>query len=96
MPAYRNALYSDAGYSLLGHVLARITGQSYPDSMQKILFGPLGMNSTTAKPPTGPDLNAINRYLVDNTSSWNVDVQVTAPYVPAHLYSIDCSNSYSP
>ncbi|CAH0016594.1 unnamed protein product [Clonostachys rhizophaga] len=79
MPAYRNALYSDAGYSLLGHVLARITGQSYPDSMQKILFGPLGMNSTTAKPPTGPDLNAINRYLVDNTSSWNVDVQVTTP-----------------
>ncbi|CAH0043612.1 unnamed protein product [Clonostachys solani] len=79
MPAYRNALYSDAGYSLLGHVLARITGQSYPDSMQQILFGPLGLNSTTVKPPTGPDINAINRYLVDNTSSWNVDVQVSAP-----------------
>ncbi|CAI6090795.1 unnamed protein product [Clonostachys chloroleuca] len=80
MAAYRNALYSDAGYSLLGHVLGRITGQSYPEAIQKVLFDRLGLNSSTAFPPApGPDVNAMNRTLVANTSSFNVDGPITAP-----------------
>ncbi|CAH0050377.1 unnamed protein product [Clonostachys solani] len=79
MAAYRNALYSDAGYSLLGHVLGRITGKSYPEAIQKTLFHRLGLNSSTAFPPTaGPNVNAMNRTLVDNTSSFNIDSPITA------------------
>uniref|UniRef100_A0A8H7KD55 Beta-lactamase-related domain-containing protein n=1 Tax=Bionectria ochroleuca TaxID=29856 RepID=A0A8H7KD55_BIOOC len=79
MAAYRNALYSDAGYSLLGHVLGRITGQSYPEAIQKVLFDRLGLNSSTAFPPApGPDVNAMNRTLVANTSSFNIDSPITA------------------
>lgn len=93
MAAYRNALYSDAGYSLLGHVLGRITGQSYPEAMQKVLFDRLGLNSSTAFPPApGSDVNAMNRTLVANTSSFNVDGPITAPYVFLLIdtYHVNC------
>ncbi|CAG9983129.1 unnamed protein product [Clonostachys byssicola] len=79
MSAYRNALYSDAGYSLLGHLLGRITGKSYPEAIQQVLFDRLGLNSSTAFPPApGPIVNAMNRTLIDNNSSFNIDSPITA------------------
>ena len=38
--------YSNGGYVLLREIIARASGMSLPDFMQKRLFGPLGMKST--------------------------------------------------
>lgn len=77
MSPYRNALYSDGGYSLLGQVLARITGQPYGDSIRDVLFDPLGANITTVA-PIGDNVNAINRSVLPPFSSWGFDVDVVA------------------
>ncbi|KAF4472923.1 hypothetical protein FALBO_186 [Fusarium albosuccineum] len=75
---FRNAVYSDGGYSVLGQVLARLSGQSYEDAMRDILFEPLGLDDSSVKAPTGSDLNAINRKPVDVNSSWAGDIPILA------------------
>lgn len=42
----RYALYSDYGYALLGHLVERITGESYADYVQQHILDPLGMTAT--------------------------------------------------
>jgi CubicO group peptidase (beta-lactamase class C family) len=37
-------LYSNVGYSLLGHIIASVTGQDYPLYVQKNILEPLAMN----------------------------------------------------
>lgn len=39
-------LYSNAGYNLLGHALARASGVDYPDYLKQRIFVPLGMKNT--------------------------------------------------
>ncbi|KAK2042404.1 beta-lactamase [Colletotrichum somersetense] len=75
---YRNAVYSDGGYSLLGQVLARLTGQTYADALRSLILEPLGLNGTTAAAPNGTDINAINRALYANFSAFGLDVPITA------------------
>lgn len=77
---YRNALYSDAGYILLGQVLSRITGQPYKDAIRDVLFEPLGANITTVA-PIGDNVNAINRTGLGAFSSWGFDIDLVASYV---------------
>jgi CubicO group peptidase (beta-lactamase class C family) len=48
--------YSNYNYIILGHIIERITGQSYESYMHEHVFVPLGMTSTYA--PTTNDLNA--------------------------------------
>jgi CubicO group peptidase (beta-lactamase class C family) len=69
-------LYSDAGYATLGHVLERISGMSYNDAIADILNKPLGLDTLTATPPNGTDLNAIDRSPIDAGTAWGVDVPV--------------------
>jgi len=73
---YRNAMYSDAGYFLLGQVLARISGQSYGDAIQEILCKPLGMEHISVTTPEGEGVNAINRTVVSNESSFGLNIPV--------------------
>ncbi|KAJ5177240.1 uncharacterized protein N7482_003117 [Penicillium canariense] len=76
---FRNAIYSDAGFAVLGQVLARLSGQkTYTDAIRDMLFEPLGLGSTSTKVPTGSDLNAIDRSIVDKNSSWGLDLEVVA------------------
>lgn len=42
-------LYSNTGYVLLAEVIARVTGESYPDWMKKNIFDPLGMTNTQVR-----------------------------------------------
>lgn len=42
--------YSNAGYDLLGVLIERLSGQSYPDFMEENIFSPLGMKHTFAVP----------------------------------------------
>lgn len=39
--------YSSANYMYAGHILERVTGQSYPDYMDEHVFGPAGMADST-------------------------------------------------
>jgi D-alanyl-D-alanine-carboxypeptidase/D-alanyl-D-alanine-endopeptidase len=38
--------YSNMGYALLGRIIANVSGQSYKDFVQGLLFKPLGMSAT--------------------------------------------------
>lgn len=42
--------YSNAGYDLLGVLIERLSGQSYPDFMEENIFASLGMSNTFAVP----------------------------------------------
>lgn len=42
--------YSNTGYDLLGILIERLSGQSYPQFMQENVFAPLGMDATFAVP----------------------------------------------
>jgi CubicO group peptidase (beta-lactamase class C family) len=75
---YRNAVYSDGGFALLGEVLARISGQSYGDAIQDILCKPLGMHHVSVAAPKGDGVNAVNRTVVSDSSSFGLDVPVVA------------------
>jgi CubicO group peptidase (beta-lactamase class C family) len=75
---YRNALYSDGGFALLGEVLARISGQSYGDAIQSILCEPLGMEHISVTAPKGEGVNAINRTAITNNTSWGLDLPIVA------------------
>ncbi len=45
-----SASYVDTNFRLLARVIAMVTGQSFPEAMQKLVFEPLGMGSTLADP----------------------------------------------
>ena len=45
--------YSDAGFMLLGLAISKITGKSIDAVYRDSIFGPLGMNSSYSRPPTG-------------------------------------------
>src|SRR5262249_38489716 len=40
------AAYSNPGYVVLGDIIARVSGMSYPAFLQRAIFGPLGMTRT--------------------------------------------------
>lgn len=40
--------YSNSGYVLLGMIVARVSGMSYPEFLRTLIFGPLGMRSSVA------------------------------------------------
>lgn len=78
---YRNAVYSDAGYAVLGQVLARLSGQTYAEAIQDILSKSLGLDGVSTTAPTGKDINVIDRTAVDNTSFWAGAIPIVFSYV---------------
>jgi CubicO group peptidase (beta-lactamase class C family) len=53
--------YSNLAYSLLGHVVARLTGQPFHEHVRERLLGPLGLTQTT----WGPGETAAKPYFVE-------------------------------
>lgn len=52
------AAYSNYGAALAGHIVARVSGESYSRYVQQHILNPLGMNSSTARWPVPSDLSA--------------------------------------
>lgn len=75
---YRNAVYSDGGFAILGEVLARLCGKSYGDAIQDVLFKPLEIENMSVTAPKGEGTNAINRTIVSELSTFNVDAPIVA------------------
>lgn len=73
---FRTAVYSDAGFVILGELLARLSGLDYLGALNNLLFDPLGLNHTSITAPTGSDANVINR-----SSTWGYDLPLFAAYV---------------
>lgn len=78
-PTFFTALYSDAGFGVLGRVLERVTNQTYSDAVQSVLAGPLGLNGTSSIVQAGEGLNALAIPGNAAESSWAKDNQISAP-----------------
>ena len=71
--------YSNLGYGLLDHVIARLSGQRYADFMRREVFLPLGM--THASVNIAPDLEAFQaiRYGADGRYARRSDAAMQFP-----------------
>jgi CubicO group peptidase (beta-lactamase class C family) len=54
--------YSNLGYGILGHIVSLVSGLSYEDSMQTLVFAPLGLTHTSSGIGPGLDRYAAARY----------------------------------
>jgi CubicO group peptidase (beta-lactamase class C family) len=51
-PPGEKIVYSNQGYALLGHLAAAADGQSFDEHARTVLFEPLGMSSSSFRPPS--------------------------------------------
>ena len=58
--------YSNTGYTLLGMVLEKVTGEAYASLLQRELFTPLGLTQTSYCPTTANDSLYATGYAVAN------------------------------
>jgi CubicO group peptidase (beta-lactamase class C family) len=58
--------YSNLGYGLLGHVILRVSGQSYSDFMREEVFVPLGMDHTSIHVGPGLEQGQAVKYTHDD------------------------------
>jgi CubicO group peptidase (beta-lactamase class C family) len=66
--------YSNIGFSLLGRVLANVTGQTYEEYISSSILKPLNMSQTTFTKPNE------SRSVIPNSSYFGVDLGVGNPY----------------
>lgn len=68
------ATYSNVAFILLGIVLETITGESYEDLVNSLLFQPLGMQSSTLKKPRDSD-----GIIPNKKNDWGADLGAYDP-----------------
>ncbi len=73
-PVGRRYAYSNLGIDLAGHILGRVCGLSFADSLKALLFDPLGMTDTSVD----PDVYAA----IENRA---IGHQAGAPAVPVRM-----------
>jgi len=57
--------YSNLDYGILGYVISRVSGKSYPDFMRAQVFRPLGMNHSCVIDCSGLEKFRATRYFLD-------------------------------
>ena len=75
-PPGETYFYSNLGYGIIGHIVARVTGRTYEDAMRDLVFDPLGLRNTTVS--TGRELTGRAAVRYDNNLS------AIAPYAFDH------------
>ena len=78
-PAGSRYRYSNSGYVLLGIIIARVSGESYPRFLHHRIFAPLGMDSTIAYVRGVSEVpRRAYGYTVDSVSVRRTDQSVTS------------------
>lgn len=68
-PGGREYLYSNVGYTLLGHVAERVTGSPWETAIRSHVFEPLDIRSAGFGPPPPPNPQGHRRWLGVRTSA---------------------------
>lgn len=83
-PAGERYKYSNLGYGVLGHLIARVSGKSYDDFMRQDLFLPLGMTHSSVNLAPGLEKLQAIRYDYDRKP---IPFYVSAEPASASVYS---------
>jgi CubicO group peptidase (beta-lactamase class C family) len=80
--------YSNSGYYLLGAIIERVSGKSYPDFLQENIFAPLGMKHTGYDNPVRIIKNRAAGYARTNDGFINAaPISMSTAYAAGALYS---------
>ncbi len=79
--------YSNTGYYLLGLLIEKVSGKSYPDFMKERIFDPLKMESTCVNDPRTVITNRANGYFYGTDLRNNEYMDMSWPYSAGALIS---------
>lgn len=80
--------YLGYGYELLGEIIRKTSGMSYPEFMRKRLFEPLGMNDTYFNVPVAERHRIVRRAPDDACAEWlETDAFIASESAAGGLYS---------
>ena len=79
-------VYNNSGYFLLGAILEAVSGKTYAEVMQEMLFTPLGLEHTTYGDPTRVTPGRVEGYqFIDGEYRVADFISMTAPYAAGSL-----------
>lgn len=88
-PAYnkpnRNFLYNNTNFVLLALIIEKVTGLSFPEAMQYMVFNPLGMNNTFVM-KFERDADIVSKSYYANGRFWDYD-HLDKTYGDKNIYS---------
>jgi D-alanyl-D-alanine carboxypeptidase len=79
--------YCNSGYSLLGYIIANVSGKTYWDFLSERVFKPLGMNATTNRMPGLVIPNRASGYEQTNRVHINRDYDLTDIFAAGAIVS---------
>jgi CubicO group peptidase (beta-lactamase class C family) len=81
--------YSNAGYTILGYIIEKVTGTAYADALANYIFKPLHMEHTTYGPPQGDRNKPATGYMMyyNNFKRTSPVVHASVSYSTGAIYS---------
>ncbi len=80
--------YSNSGYVLLGYMIERLTGKTYGEYIDEVIFKPLEMKNSYYDSPTKLIAGRVPGYVLRNGQYRNADfLSMTLPYAAGSLVS---------
>ena len=81
-------VYNNSGYFLLGAILEEVSGKTYSEVMDELIFGPLGLEKTSYGDPTRVTPGRVEGYqFIDGEYRVADFISMTAPYAAGSLLS---------
>lgn len=80
--------YSNSGYFLLGYIIEKVSGKTYPEYLDEYIFKPLGMNNSLYGSNSKIIKNRVGTYSMDEKGIVNADpISMTQPYSAGSIQS---------
>ena len=81
--------YSNSGYTMLGHIIEKVTGLSFADALANYIFKPLHMEHTSYGPPQGNYNKLATGYMMSykNFKRTSPVVHASVSYATGAIYS---------